>query len=64
MSACWVIGKKVTLINGHDHIAEPFIVFHDEDEADAACDMIERVSGERPKKSEGALYSVRQGTSR
>jgi hypothetical protein len=58
MSACWIIGKEVTLQNGHKYAAEPFIVFDDEAEADAACDMVERVSGERPMKVEGARYRV------
>lgn len=57
MSACWIIGRKATITaNGHEYIAEPFIVFAEEAEADAACDMVERVSGERPMKVEGAVY--------
>lgn len=57
MSACWIIGREATIApNGHKYIAEPFIVFSTEAEADAACDMVQRVSGDRPKKVEGALY--------
>lgn len=57
MSACWIIGREATTAgNGRAYIAEPFIVFATEAEADAACDMVHRVSGERPKKVEGALY--------
>jgi hypothetical protein len=57
MASCWIIGKKARIAaNGHEYVAEPFIVFAREDEADAACDMVERVSGERPMKAEGSLY--------
>ncbi|ARQ01865.1 hypothetical protein [Pseudorhodoplanes sinuspersici] len=57
MASCWVIGRKTTLAgNGHEVLSQPFIVFETEDEADAACDMVERVSGERPMKAEAALY--------
>lgn len=56
MSKCWIIGSKATIAsNGHEYIAEPFIVFEDERKADAACDMVERVSGTRPMKTEAAL---------
>lgn len=52
----WIIGRKATLAtNGHEYIAEPFIAFENEADADAACDMVEKVSGERPKKSTAAL---------
>ena len=57
MSSCWVIGRKTTLAsNGHEVLSQPFIVFQTEAEADAACDMVESVSGERPMKAEAALY--------
>jgi hypothetical protein len=59
MSKCWIIGRKATIAtNGHSYIAEPFIVFDTEAEADSACDMVERVSGERPIKAEAAAYRV------
>ena len=57
MSACWIIGqKKVIASNGHAYMGEPFIVFQTEAEADSACDMVEKVSGERPMKAESSLY--------
>jgi len=67
MSACWIIGRKAKLVtNGHEYIAEPFLVFEREADADAACDMVERVSGERPMKAEAASYhcfqAVRMGS--
>lgn len=60
MSNCWIIGRKVTLPNGHETMAEPYIVFDSEEEADTACAMVERVSGERPTKREGARYNISQ----
>jgi hypothetical protein len=60
MSKCWIIGRKATLTNGHSYIAEPFIAFETEAQADAAIDMVFKVSGERPMKTEAALY--REGT--
>lgn len=57
MASCWVIGRKVTLPNGHETMSEPFIVFESEFEADTACDMVEKVSGERPRKVEGSIYN-------
>lgn len=62
MSNCWIIGKKTTLPNGHEHIAPPFVVFEVEAEAIAACDMVEKVSRERPGIEEGAFYE--RGTAR
>lgn len=60
MSICWIIGHKTTLAdNGLEMLSQPFIVFDEEAEADAACDMVERVSGERPMKAEGSRYQVR-----
>lgn len=60
MSVCWIIGRKTTLVeDGLEIISQPYIVFDDEDEADAACDMVERVTGERPIKAEGARYHVK-----
>lgn len=56
MSLCWVIGKRARIeSNGHEYIAEPFIVFQTEAEADAACDMVQKVSGERPMKVEAGF---------
>lgn len=55
----WIIGREATILaNGHKYITEPFIVFDTEAEADAACDMVERISGERPGKATGARMSV------
>lgn len=57
MSTCWIIGRKATIAaNGHEYITGPFIVFDSEAEADSACDMVERVSGERPMKVDAAQY--------
>jgi hypothetical protein len=57
MSKCFIIGRKATLLaTGTYYIAEPFIVFEDEGEADGAADMVFRISGERPMKAEGAFY--------
>ena len=61
MTSIWIIGRKVTLAtNGHSYISEPFIAFPNEAEADEACDMIERVSGERPMKAEASFSPRRQ----
>jgi hypothetical protein len=55
----WIIGRKATLqSNGHEYMAEPYIVFEAEIDADLACDMIEKISGERPIKTSSALYRV------
>jgi hypothetical protein len=63
MSKCYVIGKKAKLAaNGHEYIAEPFIVFEGEGEAIGACDMVEKITGERPMQVEAALY--RTGSTR
>lgn len=57
MSTCWIIGKKVKIeSNGHEYLAEPFIVFESEEQAVAACDMVEKVSRERPGITEAAFY--------
>lgn len=59
MSVCWIIGKKAVIqSNGHEYMTQPFIAFENEADADAACDMIEKVSGERPLKADAALYRV------
>ena len=60
MSNCWIIGRKVMLGNGHEYMAEPYVVFETEEQADGACAMVERVSGERPIKREAARYMVVQ----
>lgn len=61
MTSIWIIGRKATIAtNFHNYIAEPFIAFESEAEADAACDMIEKVSGERPMKSEASFSRSRQ----
>lgn len=52
----WIIGRKVTMVNGHTYMAEPFIAFETNEDAQAACDMIERVSGERPDIASSVLY--------
>lgn len=52
----WIIGSKATILsNGHEYMAEPFIVFETEAEADAACDMVEKISGQRPMKSSASM---------
>jgi len=56
MSAIWIIGRKVELPNGHKYMAEPFISFETNEQAQAACDMIEKVSGERPMIADAAFY--------
>ncbi len=56
MGAVWIIGRKATLPNGHEYITEPFIAFETNEDAQAACDMVEKVSGERPGIASGALY--------
>lgn len=61
MTSVWIIGRKATIAsNGHSYIAEPFLAFPNEAEADEACDMIERVSGERPMKAEASFSRRRQ----
>jgi hypothetical protein len=55
----WIIGRKATLAtNGYEYMTEPFIAFENEADADAACDMVEKVSGERPMKSSAAFLFV------
>lgn len=57
MSAIWILGRKAKIVtNGHEYLAEPFIAFETNEDAQAACDMIEKVSGERPGITSGALY--------
>lgn len=59
MSTCWIIGRKAVIAaNNHEYMTQPFIVFQTEAEADSACDMVEKVSGERPMKADGALYTI------
>ena len=56
MSKCWIIGHMAELAtNGHKYVAEPFIVFLNEAKADAACDLVEKISGKRPMKTEASL---------
>jgi hypothetical protein len=58
MSDIWIIGPKATIVsNGHEYIAQPFLAFRTEAEADQACDLVERVSGERPMKVSAALMA-------
>lgn len=52
----WIIGRKVELPNGHTYMAEPFIAFETNEDAQAACDMIAKVAGERPMITDGVLY--------
>jgi hypothetical protein len=56
MMAIWIIGRQVELPNGHKYLAEPFIAFETNEDAQAACDMVEKVSGERPMISSSVLY--------
>lgn len=58
MAEIWIIGRKATLPNGHEYIAEPFIAFESNVDAQAACEMVYKVSGERPMIASGALYRV------
>lgn len=58
--AIWIIGRQVELPNGHKYMAEPFIAFEREEDAIGACDMIMRVSGERPMISDAAYYRPRE----
>lgn len=59
MSAIWIIGRKATIAsNGHEYLTEPFIAFETEADADAACDMVEKVSGERPMKATASLMEA------
>lgn len=58
MAEIWIIGRKVTLPNGHEYITEPFIAFESNVDAQAACEMIQKVSGERPGIASGALYRI------
>lgn len=58
MSAIWIIGRKVELPNGHTYMAEPFIAFETNKDAQAACDMIAKVSGERLMITDSVLYRV------
>lgn len=58
MAEIWIIGRKATLPNGHEYITEPFIAFESNVDAQAACDMMQKVSGERPGIASGALYRV------
>lgn len=48
MTMIWIVGRKVELPNGHLYMAEPFVAFGTNEAAQKACDMVERVSGERP----------------
>lgn len=59
MAEIWIIGRKATLPNGHHHIAEPFIAFSTNKDAQEACDMIERVSGERPMIASASMTARR-----
>jgi hypothetical protein len=52
----WIIGRAVELPNGHKYMAEPFIAFETNEDAQAACDMIAKVSGERPMIADAAFY--------
>ncbi|MGY3527303.1 hypothetical protein [Bradyrhizobium sp. USDA 4452] len=56
MPAIWIIGRKVKLPNGHEYMAEPFVAFETNEAAQGACDMIERVAGERPMIVDAAYY--------
>lgn len=59
MNVVWLIGRRVTIAsNGHEYMSDPFIAFETEAEADAACDLVERISGERPMKTTADLMSA------
>lgn len=53
---CWIIGKLVKLPNGHEYIAEPYVVFDTQEDAIAARTMIEDVSREHVGMREAALH--------
>jgi hypothetical protein len=55
MATIWIIGRKVELPNGHAYMAEPFIAFGSNKAAQDACDMIQKVSGERPMITDAAI---------
>lgn len=54
--AIWIIGRRVTMANLNEYMGEPFIAFETNQDAQAACDMIEKVSGERPMITDSVLY--------
>lgn len=56
MAEIWLIGRQVTLPNGHKYIAEPFIAFDSNAAAQGACDMIEKVTGERLMLASAPLF--------
>lgn len=59
---CWIVGRKATIAsNGHEYITGPFLVFDLEDEADACCAMVARVSGEKPMKVEASKWRCFEG---
>jgi hypothetical protein len=60
-STCYIMGRKAVIAsNGHEYIAEPFIVFPTKEAAEEAADMVFRVSGERPMIVEAAAYKDRR----
>ena len=50
MAKAYLIGRKTTLPNSHVYLAEPYLVFRTEEEAEAACDL---VAGEDEKAPRG-----------
>lgn len=59
MSTIWIIGRETEIAsNGHKYITEPFIAFATEADADAACDLVEKISGERPRKATAGFMVV------
>lgn len=61
-TTCWIVGRKATIAtNGHEYVTGPFLVFDLEHEADSACDMVQRVSGERPMKVEASKWRCFEG---
>lgn len=52
----WIIGRKATLPNGHQYITEPFLAFESNVEAQTACDLVQKVSGERPGIASSEFY--------
>lgn len=55
MGTIWIIGRKATIeANDHEYMTEPYIAYGTEAEADEACDLVHRISGERPMKAEVA----------
>jgi len=56
MADVWLIGRKATLPNGHSYMTEPILAFERNEDAQAACDLVEKISGERPMLTSAGLF--------